>query len=239
MVHSDPASTLRCETEDVTRQRPEVRLLPLAAAFAASVLYAALIRPRMLTWGATEDELSQAYAGDDLVPDPDGGATMATTLAAPPERVWPWLAQMGGDRGGWYSWDWLDNNGQPSADRIVSEWQSLEEGQHLHRAPKGANWFTVAVVDPNRALVLQSSYGLSGHSYDPRTGPVPWAYVDGIWGFHLRPAPGGRTRLVVRTRGRSRPRLFMWPFTLVGEPVHFILQTLQFHNLRRRVGAEL
>jgi hypothetical protein len=192
----------------------------------------------MLTSGATGNETSRAYPGDELVPDPEGGATMATTLPAPPDRVWPWLAQMGRERGGWYSWDWVDNDGQPSAEHIVPEWQTLEEGQRLYRAPKGPNWWTVVVVEPNRTLVLQTSYGLTGHSFDRRTGPVPRAYVEGIWGFHLRPARGGGTPLVVRTRSRSRPRALTRPLTLGGELVHFILQTFQFHNLRMRVGAE-
>ncbi len=202
------------------------------------VLYALSIRPRMLTWGATPDETACAYPGDELVPDPDGGATMATTLLAPPEKVWPWLVQMGGNRAGWYSWDWLDNNGQPSANRVVPEWQNLEVGRHL-KGP--TNWWTVLVVDPNRTLVLQSSYRLpSGQSFDPQSSPLPRVYVDGIWGFHLRPAPSGRTRLVVRSRSRSGPRPLTWPFgLLVGEPVHFTMQTRQFHNLRTRVGAEV
>jgi proline iminopeptidase len=159
---------------------------------------------------------------------------------------------MGGHRGGWYSWDRLDNNGEPSAARIVPEWQSLKEGQHLYRVaapkwqpgggvePEGPNWWTVAVVEPNRTLVLQTSYALpSGQGFDPASGPTPPAYVEGIWGFHLRPAPGGTTRLVTRTRSRSRPRAATRPMTvLMGEPVHFIMQTRQFHNLRARVDAE-
>jgi hypothetical protein len=218
--------------------RPRGRLLCLAAACAVPVLYALSIRPRMLTWGATPDETACAYPGDELVPDPDGGATMATTLLAPPEKVWPWLVQMGGNRAGWYSWDWLDNNGQPSANRVVPEWQDLEVGRHL-KGP--TNWWTVVVVDPNRTLVLQSSYRLpSGQSFDPQSGPLPRVYADGIWGFHLRPTPGGRTRLVARTRNRGRPRPLTRPFgLLVGEPVHFTMQTRQFHNLRTRVGAEV
>ena len=202
------------------------------------MFYALLIRPWMLTWGATQDETTRAYPGDELVPDPDGGATMAMTLPAPPERIWPWLVQMGGDRGGWYSWDWLDNHAEPSADRIVSEWQSLEEGQHV-TGP--TNWWTVVVLEPNRTLVLRSSYGLlTTHSFDPQSDRPPQAYVDGIWGFHLCPAPGAGSRLVVRTRSRSSPRSVTGPFgLLVGEPVHFLMQTRQFHNLLRRVGVEV
>src|SRR5438046_9842004 len=65
---------------------------------------------------------------------------MATALPAPPERIWPWLVQMGGGRGGWYSRDWLDNNGEPSADRIVPEWQSLEVGRQLKARQTGGPW---------------------------------------------------------------------------------------------------
>jgi hypothetical protein len=134
----------------------------------------------------------------------------------------------------------LDNNGAPSADHIVPQWQRLEQGQHLYRAPKGPNnWFTVVVLEPNRSLVLQASYGsLTGQGFDPRSGPRPWAYLEGIWGFHLRSAPAGRTRLVVRTRSRGRPRWFARPYDLLlGELLHFLLQTRQFHNLRARVGG--
>jgi hypothetical protein len=214
--------TRRCETEDMRRHRPGARLLAAAVATAAPVLYAVWIRPRMLAWGATRDETTGAYPGDELVPDPDGGATMATTLPAPPAQVWPWLVQMGGDRAGWHSWDRLDNKGEPSVDRIVPKWQSLEEGQGLNGP---TNWWTVVVLRPNGTLVLRSSYGLlTGRSFDPRSDRLPRGYVDGIWGFHLSPASEGRTRLVVRTRSWSRPRLFARPLSLlVGEPVHFIM----------------
>jgi hypothetical protein len=201
-------------------RRPRARQRLLAAASAGLVSYALWIRPRLLHWGATRAETTRADPGDELLPDPDVGATMATTLPAPPEKVWPWLVQMGGDRGGWYSWDWLDNDGRPSADRIVPGWQSLEEGQHLYAAPNGPSRFVVAVLEPNQTLVLRGDYSEN---------------IDEIWGFHLRPAAGESTRLVARTRSRGLPRLIglLW-----SEPVHFIMQTRQFQNLRTRVGAE-
>ncbi|NBM17909.1 SRPBCC family protein [Streptomyces sp. GC420] len=220
--------------------RPGARLLPLAAASTASAFYAMWLRPRLLTWGATEDEIEGAWPGDELVPDCDSSSTMATTLPAPPEAVWAWLVQMGGDRAGWYSWDLLDHYGKPSADHLVPEWQSLKVGQRLVADRMGRVWFTVAVLEPDRTLVLRSDLGLpSGHSFDVPDRPWPQAYMDGVWGFHLRPVPDGGTRLVVRTRGRSRPRRLTKPFNLLlGEPSHFIMQARQFHNLRTRVGAE-
>jgi hypothetical protein len=198
------------------------RFPPLVAVAALLAFYAGIARPRLLSRGATTEEATRSYPGDELVPDPDGGATMATTLPAPPEAVWSWLVQMGADRGGWYSWDFLDNNGNASANRLVPEWQRLQVGQHLY-APNRGSRFVVAVMEPNRTLVLRGDYSTN---------------IDGIWGFHLRPAPRGRTRLVVRTRNCGRPRPVMRLITLLwSEPVHYIMQTRQFVNLQARVNT--
>jgi hypothetical protein len=218
-----------------------VRVLAVTAASAAAV-YALWLRSRVRRWGTTRDEVARDYPGDEFIPAPDDWATMATTLPVPPESVWPWLVQMGGDRGGWYSRDWLDNNGRPSADRIVPEWQDLREGQQLTRvaAPgQEPGSFTVVTLDPNRTLVLRSSYGLfTGRDFDPRSGRAPRPWVDGIWGFHLRPTPEGGTRLVARSRNRGGPHVMTRPFAfLLGEPMHFAMQARQFRNLRRRVTA--
>jgi hypothetical protein len=201
--------------------------------------FALLVRHRMLRWGATDEEAARAYPGDDLISEATSQTTMAVTLPAPPERVWPWLVQMGGDRGGFYSWDRLDNGGRPSAAEIVPEWQDLVVGDHVNATPDGRAHFVVAVIDAPRTLVLRSDLRLpSGTAFDPR-GKYPRAYSEGIWAFHLTPLPDGRTRLVVRTRGRGRPRLPNDVFGLLfGEPAHFIMQCRQFRNLRKRVRRE-
>jgi hypothetical protein len=86
--------------------------------------------------------------------------------------------------------------------------------------------------------VLRSIYQVpSFRTVDPRSGPLPPARMDTIWGFHLRPAPGGGTRLVIRKRGRG-PRAVTWPVALLWDPLHCIMQTRQFHNLRTRVSAQ-
>lgn len=222
-----------------TRHRPGPSLLRLVATCTVPVLYAAWVRPRLLTWGATHDEISRAYPGDELIPDPAHCSTMATTLPAPPERVWPWLVQMGYDRAGWYSWDKLDHGGKPSACRIVPEWQDLHEGERLNSMAHGRDWVTVAALDPHRTLVLRSMYQVpSFRTVDLRSDPLPPACMDSIWGFHLRPVPGGRTRLVIRKRGRG-PRAVTWAVSLLWDPLHCIMQTRQFHNLRTRVSAQV
>lgn len=214
----------------------------LAVSASAAAVYALGLRPRLLTWGASREEVAADYPADELIPDPDDGSTMATTLPASPESVWPWLAQMGGDRGGWYSRDWLDNAGKPSADRIVKEWQDLTIGQRLSRvaAPgREPGTFTVVALQPNRTLVLRASYGLfTGLDFDLHSDPAPTPWVDGIWGFHLRPTPEGGTRLVARSRNRGGPHVITRPFALLlGEPMHLAMQTRQFRNLKRRVIA--
>lgn len=224
-------------------------VLARAAACAVPALYAFWVRPRLLTWGATAEEVSATYLGDELVPDADGSVfTMATTLPAPPEKVWPWLVQMGFGRAGWYSWDRLDNAGIPSAGRIVPEWQSVQVGQRLIEASDGRSWFTVELVEPDRTLapLLRSVRPDGRRPFRPQHPRIrrrgadgaARAYMDGVWSFNLRPAPGGQTRLVARSRGTSRPRPLLRPFGLVlGDPLHFIMQTRQFHGLRARVGA--
>jgi hypothetical protein len=100
----------------VTRfQRTVITLLTLAAG-----VYALGIRPRLLRWGASDDEVTQSYPGAELIPHAKRTATMAVTIGAPRALVWPWLVQMGCDRAGWYSWDRLDNGGVPSAERTLS-----------------------------------------------------------------------------------------------------------------------
>jgi hypothetical protein len=94
----------------------------------------ALVRARSLRWGATYEELNTALPGDELVPDADLTATRAVTVDAGAGDVWPWIAQLGQGRGGFYSYDVLENLvglDIHSADRIVPEWQGIEVGDEV------------------------------------------------------------------------------------------------------------
>ncbi len=175
----------------------------------AAGVYGWWARPRLWRWGATDDELSGPFAGSELVLEGKRSATMAVTIEAPPEQVWPWLVQMGWGRGGWYSWDRLDNAGRPSARQVHPEWQDLAVGDQLQfwalGRPRDA--YRVGVLEPNRFLGLYGYTDLRGRWLDPHE-PRPASYMEGVWGFRLGELPGGRTRLVVSGYQACRPRWF-------------------------------
>lgn len=200
--------------------------------------YAALWRPRMMRWGATREELAASYAGDQSLPGGRPGATMASTIDAPPAIVWPWLVQIGCDRAGFYSWYRLDDGGRPSAEPINPEWQTLAEGGGILAVPDGSVWFDVAMVEPERTLVLRSSLALPRAPHFDPSGPPPGAFSDSTWAFHLRPDGEDATRLVVRSAARPHPRV---PTRLAGwlfwEPAHWVMQCRQFAGMRRHAAA--
>lgn len=211
----------------------------LALALGALAAYALVIRPRIVRWGATDDEVHSAFPGRDLIPNGKRSSTMAVTIDAPPADVWPWLLQMGYRRAGWYSWDWLDNFGRRSSEVLHPEWQSIKTGDIL--AGPGATdleraW-EVAALEPERLLSLRASVDFRGRRFDSR-GPRPSSYSDSTWSFLLKELPGGKTRLVVSGYWETQPRWLLPIFNATAlEWTHWIMQARQFANLKRLAEA--
>jgi hypothetical protein len=175
----------------------------------------------------------RALPGDDLIPDARAQMTHGIDIAAPPSAIWPWLVQMGCDRGGWYSWDRLDNAGRPSAVEIRPELQRIEVGDVLPARPGHREGFTVHAIDPERALVLGGTFDLDTEASGPVDMPTPPRFWRTSWAFVLEPLDGATTRLHVRARvdfdtGRTGVR------TLWMRPIHHFMQTEQLRNLARR-----
>ncbi len=128
--------------------RTTVRAGALLGAAAAG-LWAALL-PRVLKWGATDDEVVRPLPGDQLVDNPMYVTTRAITVAAPAAAVWPWLVQLGQNRGGFYSYDFFENVFRldiHNADRVHDEWQGLRVGEDFVTLdPDGAMKLTIAVM---------------------------------------------------------------------------------------------
>jgi hypothetical protein len=167
----------------------------------AAVVYTAALRPRLLRWGARPDEIDADLPGDELLADTHLVATRAISIAAAPTEVWPWIAQLGQGRGGFYSYDALENLAGcdiHSAAVVVPEWQDVRPGDPFRLHPEMA--LHVARVEPGSALVVWSGGGGGGDGDDGS--PQAQVPYDFTWAFVLRASPEGTTRLVVRERYR-------------------------------------
>jgi len=138
---------------------------------------------------ATRVERRRPLIVDTMIPNPIFTSTHAVTIDAPPEAVWPWIAQMGAGRAGWYSWDLIDNGGRPSATRVMPDLQAPVPGAIMPAVPHALDAFVVASVDPPRDLVLAVPDGNGANA-------VAWEH----W---LERIDGGRTRLIVRGRASA------------------------------------
>jgi hypothetical protein len=205
------------------------------ALIAAAAGYAAL-QWLGRTYGATHAERRRRLPGDDLCARPQIVTTHATTIAAPPERVWPWLVQMGWGRGQWYTARWVDRllfpaNG-PSADVIVPAWQHLAVGDRVLDGPPEANCaFVVAELDPRRHLVLHSREHLPPGWADRFGAAIDWS-----WAFVLRPEGGG-TRFLFRTRVRLRPWWVAAAYLAFVVPADFVMSRQMLRGVRVRSEA--
>ena len=185
---------------------------------AAVVANDQLLRPWHVRWGAADDEVHARLAGDELVVPPAQQTTRAITIDAPPEQVWPWVVQIGADRGGFYSYDWLENLfglGIHSADRIVPEWQTRAVGDFVAANSAGTGGWYVMEVRPNDALVLKVANVEAGRPIE-RDELMRWEFA---WTFAVRAGRDGTTRLLVRERvgfGSLVTQFVMAPMGLVS-----------------------
>lgn len=194
------------------------------AVLASVVASAVRFRRYYLRWGATDAEVDGGLPGDDFLRTADLQATRAVSIKAPPDAVWPWLAQMGQRRGGLYTYDFLENLAGldiHSADRIHPEWQDIKAGDRFHLAPDDSADLEVGLADQGSALVLR---------VPPGSPPGPF---DFSWAFILRPQPDGTTRLLVRERYAYRK--WWTPFMVEAvEVASFIMSRRMLQGIKSR-----
>ena len=199
----------------------------------AGLVYHLGLRNWCMRWGTTPAEVHATLPGDDLFPVYAGQATHAITIHASPQRVWPWLMQIGQDRSGFYSYTIFENMfgaDMPKVEHLVPDWKPRAVGETVWFAtPKrfgGQGKMIPAIVEPNRAFAMVS--------------PNDWQRLqaggraeEGMWTFTLEPLGDGQTRLITRMRGGTPPTLTS---RLVGrlfwEPAHFVMEQKMLRTIR-------
>jgi len=188
------------------------------------------------SWGATGEEIDASLPGDNIVGQPKWQYTQAITIAAPIERVWPWLVQIGQGRGGFYSYEVLENLvgcNIHNADEIIPEFQHLEPGESIMLHPKIP--YPVVLVDPGRAIVLH---------YDTRKGliPIPGTkaadYFESTWLFFLDGRGANSTRMISRFRIDYNPSTRnKLSYGYLVEPISSTMQQEMLRGIKKRAEA--
>jgi len=195
----------------------------LVIAVTIAVVYWFPVRRWMSRWGAASSDLSRVMTGDGLIVHPTYWGTMAVIVNARPEHIWPWLVQMGYQRGGLYSYDWLDRLfgylDRPSATRILPEFQHLSVGDAIPLG-WGPSW-PVATIEPDHALVLDMR----------NMGGIDW-----VWQFGLYAVDETRTQLVSRSRVHART-VAAQLMTFAIEPAGFVMTRRMLLGLKQRAEA--
>jgi hypothetical protein len=217
-------------------RRSRFLIRSLAVGAVATGAYLTIGRARLRSWGATDDDQTRPLPGDDLIETPVYSTTRAIEIETAPSAIWPWLIQMGQGRGGFYSYDAIENLAGlniRSANEIVPEYQHLAVGDIVRLAPHTG--LVAAVVDPNRALVLRAAADLESKRPPKPSDP---GFFDWSWAFILEPISLNTTRLVIRLRAeaaRNMPLEVVGP--MVWEPAHFLMERKMLRGIKQRAEA--
>lgn len=188
-----------------------------------NVAFGPLLHRWRTRWHATKDEIQGSLPGDELVKAPTWTYTHAITILAPRAAVWPWLVQIGQDRGGFFSYEVLENVagcGIRNVLQLRADLQDLHVGDkvRLHASGFGP---TVSILDPERALVLGGSADAGGSQ--------------ATWGFYLEQTDDGETRLIERGRHKAgrgiTAKLGFGPYLI--DPVGFVMSRKMLRTIKR------
>lgn len=210
------------------------------AAIMAFSLITPFLNDRRRKWGATEDEVGKAWPGDDLVPRPKGEYMHAITIKAPAAAVWPWLVQIGQGRGGFYSYEFLENLigcKMHNADRIIPELQNLEVGDSIPMHPTMGYPYRVAAIEPSCALILSIRVDVKTGKLFKHGDKLPEKYQNMSWLFFLDEQDDGTTRLISRSRNAWNQSLGNSIFYGIFGPLTLEMDRKMLKGIKQRAEA--
>ena len=188
------------------------------------------LRSRRRHWGVDEATAARPYPGDERIPSPNSFWTHGIEINAPVEAVWPWIAQIGADRGGFYSYQWLENVvgcDVRNAERVHPEWEvQVGDGLKLH-----PDMPPLAVVEVDRGR-----YWLAFGAADPAAKAAGQGWVELSWLFFLEPLGPARCRFISRCRTATSNDIAMTLAYGVGvEPLGFAMDRRMLLGIKERV----
>ncbi len=183
------------------------------------LFYMKIIRPWQLRWGATDGEIKRSMPGDEIVDRPSFNATRAVTINAPAENIYPWIAQMGVTRAGWYSYDLLDNLAKPSAESVLVEYQDVQVGDLIPMSPDGKQGMRVKDLRRNEWMLWWDNIG------------------DTTWVWEIKSESEAVSRLVTRVRVKYRWFSPVIAFNMLIEFLDIVMMRKCMLGIKRRAEA--
>lgn len=221
--------------------RPSLHTLVAGASGLVHILFFVLFSPLLRGWYSTWGcrgllDPQRSFAGDRFVPTPRSSVTCALEINARPADIWPWLVQLGCGRAGWYSYDLLDNGGQPSAEQILPQHQNLNVGDTVPAVPNGSFGFPVAELVENSALILAGTLNTrTGQPTEPeKLGNDP--YFAGGQSFLIEPRGSSSSVLIFRMRVDWNATLLnTLIYRYILEPISAVMGQKMLLTLKQRV----
>ncbi|MHC1783884.1 MAG: hypothetical protein AB9891_14215 [Anaerolineaceae bacterium] len=190
----------------------------LAIVLAVIILTFSFLIPWTHTYGATPEELSRTYHGDELITEPIVNWTHGITINATPEKVWPWIIQIGDSRAAFYSFTFIENMfGDPdayhNADRVHPEWQNppIDQGIII-------DFLKIKEYEVNQFMLASED--------------VP--DMNWTWLWWIEPEGENATRLIIRMRIEVPGQAGM---SVLGEAINltgFVMEVGMLNGLKAR-----
>jgi hypothetical protein len=191
-------------------------LIVLLILFLLGSAYLLVIRPWQLKWGANERELKIDYPGDSIVKNPDFNAIRGITINAKPSDIWKWIIQIGSQRAGWYSIDWIDNAGKKSSEIIIPEFQNISVGQFIPFTPDQKNGMWVKEFVENNYILWIDDKGMA------------------TWTWHLSALNSNQTRLITKLRTKYTWKSIWILYYLIYDIGDIIMMSKCMKGIKKR-----
>ena len=204
----------------------------------AASLLTPFLHGRRRRWGATEDEVQRVWPGDDLVPQLKGEYMHAITINASAANIWPWLVQIGQGRGGFYSYEFLENLigcKMCNANEIIPELQILKVGDSIPMHPTMGSPYKVATINPVHSLVLLIREDTKTGKTFELSDKLPETYQNMSWLFFLDEHDDGTTRLISRSRNDWNKSLGNTLFFGIFGPITLEMDRKMLLGIKQRV----